>query len=647
MNSDADVSQLVRPARADFWRQLKEVSSPIRWADILVFALILGLGAWQFYSVERAKDFLSDDVIFADAAHSVVQHGFYGINGYPETNMPPGTSWIIAALSFMGGTSHAALLRTMAVFAVLGFMATYELLRRQLPRVVAAAVCLLLISSQVHFEFVTQGVWPCYPYFFTATSALLVAGRLEKAKSLAPRIFWGVLLAVCIVASLMFASAGMAFLGAIVASTAVLFFRNRPLAFSRLKLYLGVLLVGIVAQGLWMHQPVEASAGISAAEWPVAGFPHSYVAQLKLKDGRDPELGLATVRDIPVRILKNAYEHANLLSQMLLQRWIYLAWMSIATFGMLLLIAIGWCYSMWPSGGRLQDWYFGGYEFIYLLWPWGLEPRFFLPVAPLACLYAWRGGEALVLLAKVKPRLLGLAWFPLSILLAVHSWFWMHGIGRAGNLPHAGLQDETSFVVWLLSAFLAAWMVWADTSWMRPAVHLRRSIGTFFGKEPSLTRIAQVLAMAVVLSLLLIGVKRQIAIGHTNMDLNSATNRITPDAEAGEWVRDNTERNAVVMARHVPTVFHYSGRNVIWFPPSSNPQLLMDGILRHRVNFVLVVKRPFNYYLPPDNDCFDPLLAAYPDAFRSVYQSPEFKVFEVLKNSPPPSQAMLGGSRSR
>jgi hypothetical protein len=96
------------------------------------------------------------------------------------------------------------------------------------------------------------------------------------------------------------------------------------------------------------------------------------------------------------------------------------------------------------------------------------------------------------------------------------------------------------------------------------------------------------------------------------------------------------------MARHVPTVYHYSKRNVIWFPPSSNPQLLMDGILRHRVNFVLVVQRPFNYYLPPDDDCFEPLLAAYPDAFRSVYQSPKFKVFEVVKNSALPRQTILG-----
>jgi hypothetical protein len=624
-NTDTNIVRSLRPSGSALWGQLVEVSTSLRLADIVILALILGFGAWEFFSVQRVSDFLYDDVVFADAARSILGHGFYGINGYPETNMPPGLSLILALLSAVGAGTHAAFLRTMVVFGTLGFMASYFLLRSQAPRVVAAAICLLLISSRIHFEFATQTVWPSYLYFFSATCALLVARQLENATKLASRIWWGILLTALVVLSLLFASAGIAFLGAIVASVGVLVFRDRRLAFGRFKIYLAVLLVGVAAEGLWMHQHVEASAGISAEEWPVQGFPHSYVAQLKLKDGRDPELGFVTLRDIPERILKNAYQHANLLSQMLLQRWIYLAWMSIATIGVLILIVVGWCYSMWPSGGGLQEWYFGGYEFIYLLWPWQLEPRFFLPVAPLACLYAWRGGKALVLVAKNRPRALGLAWCPVAIILAVNSWFWMRGIG---HLPHAGLQDETSFVVWLLSAILAAWLVWADTSWLKGLTMLRR-IG---GREWNLVRIAQVAGLVLVASLVLIGVKREASVARSNLDLNSYVNRPTPDVEAGQWIQSHTDPNAVVMARHVPTIYHYSNRNVIWFPPSSNPQLLMEGILKHKVNFVAVVRRKYNYYLPPDDDCFDPLLAAYPDAFHPVYESPAFRVFQVVKN---------------
>jgi len=44
----------------------------------------------------------------------------------------------------------------------------------------------------------------------------------------------------------------------------------------------------------------------------------------------------------------------------------------------------------------VPEWYFVGHEAMYLLWPWDLELRFLLPVAPLAGLYAWRGGRRLL-----------------------------------------------------------------------------------------------------------------------------------------------------------------------------------------------------------------------------------------------------------
>ena len=65
----------------------------------------------------------------------------------------------------------------MAVFGTLGFLVTYELLRHQAPRVVAAAICLLLISSPRYFFLVTQWVVPSFPYFFTSIQRFV--GREE------------------------------------------------------------------------------------------------------------------------------------------------------------------------------------------------------------------------------------------------------------------------------------------------------------------------------------------------------------------------------------------------------------------------------------------------------------------------------------
>jgi len=606
--------------------QLTEPSSALRRIDIIVLALILGFGVLQFFYSERARDFLDDDVDYAEAGRSLIEHGFYGFNGQPRLNQPPGLPAILGLLCVAGGDSHIVFLRAMAVFATLGFMASYELLRRQVPRVVAAAICLLLISSPATFRLATQWVCPAYPYFFTTIGALLVARKLEEATHIASRIWLGVLLAVLTAASLIFASSGVALLGGIVASICAVYFWDRRLAFARLRTYLAVLLVGIAVQGLWMHQKLPNP------EWPLPSHQDSYLAQLKMKSGNQPESGFAAPRDIAIRIIDNASVHSNLLSIMLFRRSTPAAWLSIFVVGPLVLIILGWCASIRKTGGGLQEWYFAGYEFMYFLWPWLQETRFFLPVAPLACLYLWRGGEALVMLAEKKPRVMGVVWLPMGTLLTACTWLRMRGY-LPSHLPYAGLRDDPSVVVWLFSAILAAWMVWANTAWLTSAsAFLRRFYRPIGALRISPLRISESFGIIVVAGLIILGLTMQIEIGGANLDLNSATNRLTPDAEAGAWIRSHTDENAVVMARLVPTVYHYSKRKVVWFYPSTNPKVLMEGIQRNRIEFVVVVQRENNYYLPPDDDCFTPLLTAYPGAFRMVYQAPEIKIFQVTAN---------------
>jgi hypothetical protein len=254
-------------ASIGFWAQLAEASSSLRWADILVFALILGFGAWQFHSVQRAPDFLADDVLYSDAGRSLIENGVYGDQGHPA-----GLPAILGLLCIAGGDGHIVFLRTMTVFVTLGFMASYELLRRQVPRIVAASICLLLISSPVTIRLATQWVCPASPYFFITISALLVARKLEEPTHITSRIGWGALLTALIAASMMVASAAIAFLGGMVASICVSCLSDRRLATDRLRSYLAVLLVGIAVQGLWMHQ------GAPTPEWPLPSHQDSYLA---------------------------------------------------------------------------------------------------------------------------------------------------------------------------------------------------------------------------------------------------------------------------------------------------------------------------------------------------------------------------------
>ena len=609
----------------DFWSQLSEVSSTFRPADLIVFALIIGFGVLQFFYT----DFLTDNVYPADTARSLVEHGFYGINGYAETNYPPGFVTMFALLCIVGGCSGIVFMRAMVVFGTFGFLASYELLRRQAPRAVAAATCLLLVSSEIYFTLVTRLLNQAFPYFFTTMSALLVTRKFESATTLRSRIGWGALLTGLILASLMFMSAGIALLSAIGASICALFVRNPRIGFARLRIYVAVLLVGIVAQEVWMRRDSpEASGGVAAQEWPIAGFPHSYLSQLRVKNGNYPELGMATPSDVVIRILRHASEQAGALSNALLRSSIAMTSFSVTVIVPLLLIVLGWCVCVWTTAGGLQDWYFAGYIFIYLVWPWDLEPR--VPVAPLACLYIWHGGKAVALLAKNSPRILGVLWFPVAIPLAICSWVWV-----PKGLDKSGLHDWSSFVVWLTTAVLAAWMIRAGEGWLQPfSAFAQWFAAAARALRVSPRRIFQLLGLALVSILIFVGLAKQFRLGRENLDPGSLLNRPSAVVAAAEWIASHTEPAAIVMARNVPVVWHYTQRKLIWLPPSSNSQLLMDGIRRHKIDFVIVMRRENNpYWLPPDDACFDPLLAAHPDAFRLVNQASEFRIFQVARNA--------------
>jgi hypothetical protein len=94
-------------------------------------------------------------------------------------------------------------------------------------------------------------------------------------------------------------------------------------------------------------------------------------------------------------------------------------------------------------------------------------------------------------------------------------------------------------------------------------------------------------------------------------------------------LRAHAEPDAVVMARQVPTTYHYWKRKIVWFPPSSNPQILMEGIRKYKVNYVILVRRKLSYFLPPEEDCFAAVLAGREHEFRLVVETPSYRIYET------------------
>ena len=604
-------------------------------SDLIVILLIVVFGVSAILLRQRTPDFLGEDAFYADAAQSLLHHGFYGVNGIPETTQPPGLAGILAALFAVFGYSYAVSVVAMAVFETLGFIVAYELLRRRSPRLVAATICIILLSSPVYFAWATRMVYACFPYFFTTMIALLSGEEYDQAATARSRIAWGAVMTAAVAASLLIATGTIALLGAMVAVVALTAFKDRRLARTRLLKFLPVLLVGIAVQGLWMHRKP------APLEWTLNGYPASYLNQVKLKNGNYPELGMAKLSDIPARVGTNLLVESDILAQLVLRHGVNPTKLAVVTLPVLF-IAIGWVYSVWKTGGmELVDWYFAGYQFVYLLWPWRMEARFFLPIAPLACFYIWRGINAVVLATKSKPRTVGIIWLPLAIFMTVSGagWIYEHRVTGYGDAP-----DELLIPVWLISAVYALWMAFKGRSpfSLEPSTTtgswLERPLGA---SRVSPLQLVRYTGCLIIIGLVAVGVVIDKRIARENFNITdladaegtSVSEIMALEVEAGLWLRSNIPPESIVMARHWPTVRHYAERKLVWFAPISDPEVLLEGIAKHRVNYVVVINHSPPYYLPGDDYCFDRLLAAHGEDFSLVLQEANLRIFRVVRSA--------------
>jgi hypothetical protein len=444
---------------------------------------------------------------------------------------------------------------------------------------------------------------------------LLLVVRLDAAKNLRARVIMWLMCGFSLVASLLIRSVGIAFLSGLVMWAVASRFANREVRLRRLRTFAPLLLTGLFVQIIWM----QWAANHEALQWPmVGGYPQSYIKQLEVRDGNNPELGKASLTDIPSRVERNLNERTITLTKLITrQQYVNPALYSPLVFGPILLILIGLAGSIWPDGGRLPEWYFISYETIYLLWPWYGDTRFFLPVAPLACLYLWCGAKTVFNIAYKRPQTVGAFSFPLSICLATLAGVEVWSSGK--------FQPGFSAIFWTLVAAVSAWMVWTGY-YKRPEV-FASFIGRFGRNLLVPVRVVGVLTVA---ALVAVGLFQQLAVGRNNLAFDATTQANYADVLAGKWVQANTARSTVVMARSLDVVYHYSQRKVVWFPPSNDPQLLMNGIHRHKVEFVIISKRAISYWLPPENVCFDSLLRTYPSAFYLVYEEPKFSVYRFV-----------------
>jgi len=599
--------------------------------DIVVYVLVLALAAVPFFLYEKAPDFVNTDVHYVDLMDSLLHSHSYASNFTPEKLQPPGLSLILAFICTIVGCTHDILIRTMPVFLALGLLFSYEVVRRQRGRFIAAASCLLLAASPSIFPWVTSWISPTYSYFFISMAVFLLIPKLEASQRGSRTIVAVLLLCFFVTAAVMIESSGIALIAAMLGWLVLSFFGNNEIARLRVRRFLPIVLVALLAEGLWLQQ------GGNRRDWPLPGYPQGYLAQMKLKDGNDPEMGFATLKDVVVRVEKNLKENVIFLAQTLLQYQIRPSWTSPLIAGFTILILCGLWSSLWRSNSQLCALYFIFYECIWLFWPWlnGVF-RFAVAVLPLACLYLVEGVLALRQWSRQYPRTVGTLILPLSTLLALVAAM----RGWAGGGLVIGFQEKLSAIFWIVCAVLGVGLIWKGSlpSWRRLSwVH------SFFDKRYSVIdakssevvmglsfRPIKLLAVLAVTYLVATGVAAEIPIGRENLVSGSTKFESTPEIQAARWIDSHTDPNAIIAASLQPLIYHYSKRRVIWFPPISNPTVLMEGIRKHHIGYVVVIDRNWYYYRPPETTCFDLLYKAYPQGFRLAETIGHAKIYAVL-----------------
>jgi lipid-A-disaccharide synthase-like uncharacterized protein len=592
--------------------------SVVDWA---VYVFIVLIGAFQLVHYPHADDFLGD-VTYPDLARSLLEKGAYQIRLLPQTTLPPGLPFILALVGKFFGISPAVAFGVVAVSTVMGLITAYELLRRVEGRSIAVIACLLLASCPALFGFSTDVVFPEMPYLLASMAALLLTLKIDRTQRGIRLVFWVLLLAVTLVLAVLIRSVGIALLAGLISWIAVSLLTAPKTGQSRVFKFALPLAFGLAAQLSWSIWAQHHES----LEWQLPGYPGSYLSQVEVKNGQDPELGLAHVSDIPSRIGRNVVARAVGFSELLLRRNVSTFWSSPAIFGLVLVIALGLISSL-RNGGQLYDWYFLWYECIFMVWPWDYRDRFVLPIVPLACLYLWRGAKTIMHYLIRRPRSVGLAFALLGTLLCICSATFALRLAafpvNPGHVRGDHLQTIAATVLWGLLG-IAGLVI----------LKMQRDNHATFARKVRVAESVVSLPFWFVVTvgvafLVVTGVKTIVAIGQNRANLDATKESLYPELEASDWIRTHEPPNVVLMAREPEFVFHYAHDPTVWFPPISDAKVLMDGIRRYHVEFVVVARHQPSYWLPTEVDCLQALQQAYPGVFRLSHRGPDNYVYEV------------------
>ncbi|HVN37762.1 MAG TPA: hypothetical protein VMW19_06240 [Myxococcota bacterium] len=437
-------------------------------------------------------------------------------------------------------------------------------------------------------------------------------------KRVATSLLFAATLATCV----MLRTAAISIIAGAIAWIGATWLMERGALRRRLRWLAPALLVGVVVQGIWMVW----AGGNEISEWPLGGYPKSYLSQLRVVNGNRPELGDAGAADWVHRIGDNLLNYTTSADQLLTHHWILPDWGSPAISAALGLLLVGLVASLLERAGHLHDFAFVASAAMVVVWPWDVEVRFILPLLPLACWYVWRGTLELGRQARLRRRRLGTALIAVSVPLAA--------MAGSSALRLGTIQPVASSCFWIAVA--------AAGLWVRERGERLRLDPDWGALAPRLAGISLALGIG---GLVLVGVIEELAVARWNLAFEVTKSPNYSEIQAATWLREHADERAVLMAREVAVVHHLSGRKVVWLPPLSDTDILMEGIRRHGVQWVVVTDKNWSYWLPKESDVFQGLLAAHSEAFQLEAAGPRWRVFRVTSGASTPGSDNVAAGR--
>ncbi|HHT9124509.1 MAG TPA: ArnT family glycosyltransferase [Candidatus Brocadiia bacterium] len=506
-----------------------------------------------------------DAFYYLTLAKSLITLDGYKILGIPHTLYPFGFPLLLAPVVGIFGYNFLIIQIFLITIAVFALFVCFVFLRRFYNGKLADTAFLLTGISYFFWSFNCNIIVSEIPYLLFSLLALIVAQKSLKEDNNVIRN--AILLSVLILAAYFTRLVGIALLAAVCIFACKPLIKRQKDALKRLGT---ILIICGIAIGAWyvrgkLLENLEAS-------W-------SYEQEFAQRAITDKEVGQPlssyTFTVIKRNLINNTTHIASLVTSIpkfphSLRFWGYL---------ISLLFVIGFLYSLIKKS-TVVEWYLAFYIGIHLLWPYDYV-RFWYPVAPLVFFYL------LKTLSLIKENLLSRGgssswWKAIFFSLLFCGFFLVYIPLSETQYYEGGLMGYYQMIVTFV--FVIFYFFVLTTSFIFAFYEPRVT-----GYESRILKIA--FAILIFHSLSMIAYRTYLK--HQDYGLRTVGKLYFQ--EMGQWLRQNSNKDDVVMCDG-PVVFGvFSERSCVQFPKVPATQDIIDTIQKENVRYVLIEsnKKPF------------------------------------------------------